>query len=143
MSAENRFIVGVDGSPSSLDALRWAVRHAELARGTVTAIAVWNYPVFYGMEGAGAFDDLQHSAERTLAAAVADVVREGTTIEVRQEVLQGTPAQVLLESAKDADLLVVGSRGHGGFTGALLGSVSHHVAQHSPCPVVIVRDQHP
>jgi nucleotide-binding universal stress UspA family protein len=131
-----RLVVGVDGSASSRAALRWAVRQAELTGGTVAAITVWNYPIFYGMEIAGAFDDIQHAAERVLAETV-DTIKD-TPVRIRQEVIQGNTAQVLLEAATDADLLVVGTRGHGGFAGALLGSVSNQCAQHAPCPVVIV-----
>jgi nucleotide-binding universal stress UspA family protein len=135
---EHLLVVGVDGSPPSQCALRWAVRQAELVGGAIAAIAVWNYPVFYGLEAAApAFDEIQHGAEETLAEAVAGV---DTPVRIRQQVIQGNPAQVLLEAAANADLLVVGSRGHGGFTGALLGSVSQHCAQHSQCPVVIVRE---
>jgi nucleotide-binding universal stress UspA family protein len=138
---QHRLVVGVDGSPSSRAALRWAVRHAELTKGIVTAIAAWDYPVFYGMEIEGVFDDVQHAAEQALASTVAEIVRDRAGVEVRQEVAHGNPTQVLLDAARDADLLVVGSRGHGGFAAALLGSVSQHCAQHSACPVVIVREQ--
>jgi nucleotide-binding universal stress UspA family protein len=133
-----RLVVGVDGSPASRCALRWAVRQAELTGGAITAITAWGYPIFYGMEAAGAFDDIQHAAEQTLAETVAQTSHPAVTI--HQEVTQGHAAEALLEAAKNADLLVIGSRGHGGFAGILLGSVSQHCAQHSACPVVIVRE---
>lgn len=136
--SQYRLVVGVDGSPSSRYALQWAVRQAELTGGAITAITAWSYPVFYGMEMAGAFDDIQRAAEESLADTVAQI--GATTAPIRQNVVQGNTVQLLLEAADNADLLVVGNRGHGGFTGALLGSVSQHCAQHSPCPVVIVRE---
>lgn len=73
-----------------------------------------------------------------LEKAVDDALGVTPGVEVEQSVLEGTPAQVLVEAAQGADLLVVGTRGHGGFTGLLLGSVSQQAAHHAPCPVVIV-----
>ena len=71
--------------------------------------------------------------------AIAAAVGEAPEVEIRPLVVQDNPAQALLDCAKGADLLVVGNRGHGGFTGALLGSVGQHCAQHAECPVVIIR----
>jgi nucleotide-binding universal stress UspA family protein len=136
--AQYRLVVGVDGSPSSRYALQWAVRQAELAGGAITAITAWNYPVFYGVEMAGVFDDIQRAAEEALADTVAQI--GDTRVPIRQTVTQGNAVEVLLDASDGADLLVVGSRGHGGFVGSLLGSVSQHCVQHSPCPVVIVRE---
>jgi nucleotide-binding universal stress UspA family protein len=144
-----RIVAGVDGSPSSLTALRWAVQQAELTGGTVEAVIAWQYPVSYAYggygwspvtieEGGADFDEI---AEKTLADAVNKVVDPATGVTVRQRTVQGNPAQVLLDAAKDAELLVVGSRGHGGFTGALLGSVGLHCVHHAHCPVVVIRGQ--
>jgi nucleotide-binding universal stress UspA family protein len=72
-------------------------------------------------------------------AEARNATHESAPVEIRPRVVEGNPAQALLDTAKDADLLVVGSRGHGGFTEALLGSVSQHVVHHAPCPVVVVR----
>ncbi len=141
-----RIVVGVDGSPSSMTALRWAVRQAELTGGTVDAVLSWQYPANYGtsgwapvsMEGDGDFGEI---GEKTLTEAINKTVDPGCDVRVRPVVRQGNPAQVLLDAARDADLLVVGSRGHGGFTGALLGSVSMHCVHHAHCPAVVVRMQ--
>ncbi len=140
-----RIVVGVDGSPSSRTALRWAVRQAELTGATVDAVIAWQYPVNFGtygwapvpMEEDGA--DFGELAEKTLTDAISETVDPSSDVPVRQLVIQGNPAQVLLDAAKDADLLVVGSRGHGGFTGALLGSVSLYCVHHASCPVVVLR----
>lgn len=137
-SPQYHLVVGVDGSPSSRCALQWAVHQAELTSGSITSITGWNYPAFYGVDLAAAFDDIQRAAEQTLADTVAQIGE--TTVPIHQEVIQGNVVQLLLQAAADADLLVVGSRGHGGFAGTLLGSVSQQCAQHSPCPVVIVRE---
>jgi nucleotide-binding universal stress UspA family protein len=142
-----RIVVGVDGSSSSMTALRWAVRQGELTGATVEAVISWQYPVNYGtygwapvsMEEEGT--DFGELAEKTVTDAINAVVDPGRDVRVRPMVAHGNPAQVLLDAAKGADLLVVGSRGHGGFTGALLGSVSQHCVHHSHCPVVVVRGE--
>ncbi len=140
-----RIVVGVDGSPSSRTALGWAVRQAELTGATVDAVIAWQYPVNFGTYGWAPVSmeedgtDFGELAEKTLSDAISKTVDPSSDVPVRQLVMQGNPAQVLLDAAKDADLLVVGSRGHGGFTGALLGSVSLHCVHHARCPVVVLR----
>jgi nucleotide-binding universal stress UspA family protein len=140
-----RIVVGVDGSPSSLAALRWAVRQAGLTGGTVDAIVAWRMPASmtgYGFAPVAMSDcsDMEQIAKRALNEAISKVVRSDGGPPVRSLVVQGFPAQVLLNASVGADLLVVGSRGHGGFSGALLGSVGQHCVRHAPCPVVIIRD---
>lgn len=135
-------VAGVDGSPQSTEALRWAVRQAGLTGGVVDAVVAWQYPYAAGGLGwapAAGLDDTDYSdlAARSLRDCVAKV-SPPPSVQVRELVLQGNPAQVLLDTAKDADLLVVGSRGHGGFTDALIGSVSTRCVHHARCPVVVV-----
>jgi len=129
-------VVGVDGSASSQQALRWAVRQARLTGDELHAVAVWDYPTgalvledvdWFGITGK-ALDD---TVTATLPPDEADWVQ--------RSVQRGYPARVLLDTAADAELLVVGSRGRGGMVGMLLGSVSQHVVTHARCPVVIVR----
>ncbi|HUC58830.1 MAG TPA: universal stress protein [Streptosporangiaceae bacterium] len=138
--------VGVDGSPSSDEALRWAVREAELTGDVVKAVIAWQFPVLLGGYGWApvVVDDADFSslAEKVLAESVAKAVRAGSPARVEQHVVEGYPPQVLLDAAAGSDLLVVGSRGHGTFTDALIGSVSQHCAHHAKCPVVIVRGHH-
>ncbi len=143
-SPERRIVVGVDGSDQSRLALRWALRQAELTGATVQAVIAWHYPAMvggYGWAPVPAMDaaDFGEVAEKTLAAVLADEADPASSVRVTTSVVEGIAAQVLLEAANGAELLVVGSRGHGGFTGALLGSVSQHCAHLSPCPTVIVR----
>ncbi|HEY4461805.1 MAG TPA: universal stress protein [Streptosporangiaceae bacterium] len=135
-----RIVVGVDGSPSSIHALEWAIRQAELTGDVIDAVNAWHFPNDYGMP-VGDLPDFAALGAETLDKAIAEA-RNATgqaAAEIRPHVVEGNPAQALLDLAKGADLLVVGSRGHGGFTGALLGSVSQHVVHHAPCPVVVVR----
>jgi nucleotide-binding universal stress UspA family protein len=139
-----RIVVGVDGSPSSLEALRWAVRQAELTHATVDAVTAWQFPAGYGGYGwapAGITDtvDYPEIAAKMLAGAVGSGVDPDADVRIRQVVVGDNAARALLDAAEDADLLVLGSRGHGGFAGALLGSVSQHCVHHAPCPVVIIR----
>lgn len=137
-----RIVAGVDGSPSSLEALRWAIGQAELADGTVDAVIAWQYPGAATGFGWGAIADNTDYAElaaKTVAEAISLAVDPGSDVPVRPVVVEGHPAQVLVDIAADADLLVVGSRGHGGFAGALLGSVSQHCTHHARCPVVVIR----
>jgi nucleotide-binding universal stress UspA family protein len=140
----SRIVVGVDGSPASRAALRWAVRQAELTGATVHAVTAWQYPVAtggYGWAPVAVLDDtsLQEASEKVLADEVGEVVGGRSDLRVRPESIEGNPAQVLLEASAGADLLVVGSRGHGGFASALLGSVSQHCVHHAKCPVVVIR----
>jgi nucleotide-binding universal stress UspA family protein len=144
--ARPRIVAGVDGSPSSLSALRWAIRQAGLTGATVDAVTAWHYPAAaggYGWAQAGlaAGFGFKELAEEVLAAAISQACDPGSDVCVRPRVIAGSPAGVLLDAADGADLLVVGSRGHGGFTEALLGSVSQHCVHHAPCPVVIVRGE--
>ena len=141
-----RIVAGVDGSDSSLSALRWAIRQAGLTGATVQAVAAWHYPVAtggYGWAPVGAEQsyDFREIAEKTLADAISNTLDPGSDVRVRAEVIEGNAAQVLIDASAGADLLVVGSRGHGGFTQALLGSVSQHCVHHAACPVVIIRGQ--
>jgi nucleotide-binding universal stress UspA family protein len=144
-SGPARIVAGVDGSPSSVAALRWAVRQAGLTGGTVDAVIAWHYPPSgggYGWAPAAVMDETKYDeiAAKSLAEAVSEA-GPPAGVSIRQHVRSGLPAPVLLGAAEGADLLVVGCRGHGGFAGALLGSVSQHCVQHAPCPVVVIRGE--
>jgi nucleotide-binding universal stress UspA family protein len=134
----SRIVVGVDGSPASGDALRWAARQAELTGSVVEAVIGWQYPVQYGNEFYIPPPDWQALAQTTLDKAVAEA-GAGQDLPCTRTVTEGHPAQVLVSASTDAELLVVGSRGHGGFAGLLLGSVSEYVIAHASCPVLVIR----
>lgn len=140
-----RIVAGVDGSPSSLAALRWAVSQAQRTGGTVDAVIAWQFPATgsFGWAPVSAIDDLDFEsvAKHTLEEAIGSLGDEAAGVMVRPVVVQGLAAQVLLDAAAGADLLVVGSRGRGGFADALLGSVSQHCVHHASCPVVVMRGQ--
>ena len=142
--ADHRIVVGVDGSESARAALAWAIGQAELTGASVDAVIAWHYPVVVGGApfapiGVLMDVDFQGAAASVLNIAVSQTVDPDGPVKVSSSVREGNPAKVLLEAADGADLLVVGSRGHGGFAEALLGSVSQHCVQHAPCPVVIIR----
>jgi nucleotide-binding universal stress UspA family protein len=138
-------VVGVDGSEASKEALRWAIREAELRHATLRAVHAWLYPAVLtgGFVPPDALDwnVLRSDAEEALHATLREVAGEDPRANIERIVVDGPAARALVEAAKDADLLVVGSRGHSGFTGLLLGSVSQQCAHHAPCAVVIMRKQ--
>jgi nucleotide-binding universal stress UspA family protein len=143
-SQARRIVVGVDGSPSSKTALVWALQQAELTGASIEAVIAWHLPIAAGgipFEPAGtmAGEDFGQIARMVLTAAITEAVDPASAVKISSTVMEGNAAKILLEAAQGAELLVVGSRGHGGFAGALLGSVSQHCAHHAPCPLVIVR----
>ena len=138
-----RIVAGIDGSESSASALRWAIGQAWLTGATVDAVIAWHYPdlatsgmAVGSMEPTYGF--FRENAEKIVADAISSV-DPASDVPVSARVAQGHAAQVLLDASAGASLLVVGSRGHGGFAEALLGSVSQHCVQHALCPVVVVR----
>jgi nucleotide-binding universal stress UspA family protein len=139
-------VVGVDGSPESKAALRWAIAEAGLRGARLRAVHAWVIPAAFGADAAlvlaEAIEGFREEGERVLDEALAEVAGEsGPDVPVEREVVQGPASECLLRAAADADLLVLGSRGRGGFAGLLLGSVSQQCTHHAPCAVVIVRRQ--
>lgn len=142
MGSGQHIVVGVDGSDASVDALRHAIAQARLTNGSVDAVIGWQYPYQYGVEFYGEELDWGKVAMATLESALAEVSAElaaDPSVAVTPRVLQGHPAEVLVGASAGADMLVVGSHGHGGFLGMLIGSVTKHVTAHARCPVLVVR----
>jgi nucleotide-binding universal stress UspA family protein len=139
---ERRIVVGIDGSEASKQALRWAIEQARLSGATVDAISAWEYPVGYGWGPVVDAEGLLKASQQVLAETLVEVAGDNPPVPIRTQVIEGHPAYVLLQAAGGAQLLVLGCRGHGGFVGALLGSVSQYCVQHAPCPVVIIRGAH-
>jgi nucleotide-binding universal stress UspA family protein len=133
--AGGRIVVGIDGSDQSRAAVRWAVEQARAVGGAVEAVAVWQEPLMFAAEQSLPVPDLEGEAQRWLADAV-PTVPDGLQVHARVE--SGDPSSVLLDLAADAALLVLGNRGRGGFTGAVMGSVAQRCAHHARCPVVLV-----
>ena len=142
-------VVGVDGSACSQAALRWGLAQAELTGSTVEAVAAWQYPEVYAytlgwspsVPERTEFAKIAERALRETVAAVRDQLDHPAEVTIRVD--EGHPVRVLMDAARTAQLLVLGSRGHGTFTGILLGSVSRHCVQHAPCPVVVIPPPRP
>lgn len=136
-------VVGVDGSEHSLDALRWAAEEAKLRKVPLRAVAAFATPLMStGYEVAVPDSSDLAAASTTMLGAAVDTVRgEGRLegVDVITEVLEGHAGEQLIRLSESADLLVVGARGHGGFIGLLMGSVTTYVVNHALCPVVVVR----
>jgi nucleotide-binding universal stress UspA family protein len=134
-------VVGVDGSPSSVLALKWATNYATTTGARLRAVLAWHFPAAAGPAPVGVAPEVISDEVRSdMSAALAKAVAEGAPgMEVDQVVGYGHPVQILVDESAKADLLVVGSRGHGAFTGMLVGSVSIHCVTHAHCPVVVIR----
>jgi nucleotide-binding universal stress UspA family protein len=135
-------VVGVDGSAPSKAALAWAIRQAELTGASVDAVTTWEFPYAYGYPVPVADVDWGDLADQISADAIAGAAPAADStaqVKVTPKIIEGNAAEVLLEESAGASLLVIGSRGHGGFAEALLGSVGQHCVHHASCPVVIIR----
>lgn len=135
-----RLVVGVDGSDGSAAALTWALAEARLRSAELDLLVAWQYPVLTTLPAYGSMPTVeqmeataQETVERSLALAGG---ADGVVVHVL--VAEGPAGPGLVAAAAGADLLVVGSRGHGAFAGMLLGSVSQYAVVHAPCPVVVV-----
>lgn len=143
-TTRNKVVVGVDGSKSSLMALEWAANYAEVMKLKVRAVSAYHYPVDYGYAYTLPADvDFAADAKTELLATISDEKKKHPNVEFEAEIVNAPPAQALIEDSEHAALLVLGSRGHGGFAGLMLGSVSLHCISHAHCPVVVLRgDDH-
>ena len=135
MTDVRRIVVGVDGSPSSTNALRWADRLASAIDARIEAVFAWEYPPTWPDDGNWQPDV---AASKRLQEAIDEVFGAHRPKGLEAETRRGDARDVLLDAARDAEMLVVGSRGHGGFYGLLLGSVSAACAEHARCPVLVV-----
>lgn len=136
-----RIVVGIDGSEASRRALNWALDEARRRRCAVDGVHAWQAPYVVGYPYAGSEHSTvtyEQAAKETLDRVVDGADASGLAAPVSRILRLGHPAEIIIDQAKGADLVVVGSRGLGGFRGLLLGSVSQQVAHHAPCPVVIV-----
>ena len=143
MSDWKTIVVGVDGSRGSRTALTWAAAEAASHGSDLVVVNVWEHTL---LPPAGSVSVSEHyvpdPSQRTaedLVQVIKEELGDEPSVVVQPRVKQGSPAKVLIEESADADMLVVGPRGHGGFAGLVLGSVSQHVAAYARCPVTVVR----
>jgi nucleotide-binding universal stress UspA family protein len=144
----NVIVVGVDHSDGAKAALAFAHKEASLRNATLRAVHAWQIGNigYTGFEGAvpalgGDISELRAAAAAALDATVREALPSPGDVKIEQRVVEGTAGAALVDESRQADLLVVGSRGHGGFAQLLLGSVSQQCAHHAACPVVIVRSK--
>lgn len=138
---KGKIVVGVDGSPSSKAALAWAARQATLTGGSLDVVGAWGHPVYYGRVVDWPVDfEPEQFTRQALQDSIDEVIGSGSDVKVRTHVRREQPASALLDEAKDAELLVLGCRGHSEMAGMLLGSVSQHCAAHAQCPVVVIHE---
>lgn len=145
-SQTRRIIVGVDGSEGSKQALRWAARLGEATGARIDAVTAWELTSLYGWSALAAVPALyspQPDIEKSLNETVDEVFGANRPAGMRIKALEGPAVRTLLTASEGALMLVVGSRGLGGFTGMLLGSVSAKVAEHATCPVLVVHGAQP
>jgi len=137
--------VGVDGSDHSVSALEWAAKEAAAHGHVLRVYTAWSIPVTAlspgGLPAPYPIDELEGDARSAQDAVIAKATIPAG-IEIEHHIVEGGPGAVILDAAKDAELVVIGSRGHGGFAGLLLGSVGQQVTGHAACPVVVVPTAH-
>lgn len=143
-------VVGVDSSPAARAALRWAAEEARLRNAQLVAVHAWSYvppppiaePSLIPLSASdltGTLEAEREAAQAELESALAEAFPDPAPVEIERRLVEGDPADALEAAAREADLLVVGSRGRSGIATALLGSVSRHVVDHAACPVVVVK----
>ena len=139
-SLQPRIVVGVDGSASSIAALNWAAHQAELTGARLDAVTAWQWPSKYQWMPTPPDYDPAGDTQKSVDAIIEEVRSAHPSVTIESKVIEGHPARVLVDESQGADLLVVGSRGHGEFPGMLLGSVSQHCVTSARCAVVVLRD---
>ncbi len=139
----SRIVVGVDGSRPSQQALRWSAQLATVLGARLEIVAAWEYPPSFGWAAVAPDWNPGQDTENVVADTIAAVFADKPPADLQVHVREGGAAKVLLDACEGALMLVVGSRGHGGFAGLLLGSVSGNVAEHASCPVLIIHGDEP
>ncbi len=140
-----QIVVGVDGSEASRAALHWAYDEAAHHNASLVAVSTWHPPAlpmsppYGGLPPEGYETQPEQEARELLERLTGELEPREPAIDVRISISKGNPAKVLIDMSQGADLVVVGSRGRGGFAGMLLGSVSNHLVAHAACPVVVLR----
>jgi nucleotide-binding universal stress UspA family protein len=137
--AERRIVVGIDGSEPAERALDWAVTEATNRGAPLHLVTAWMFPMALGYSFTATVPQIHDAAREVCEQAAEEVRRRAPQLRVSTETAQQEPGPALVAAAKDAELLVVGSRGVGGFEGLLMGSVSQYCARHAKCSVLVVR----
>ena len=136
-----RIVVGIDGSNASLLALEWAARQAEFTGASLEIVASWEWPTSYGWSVVPGGYDPSSDLHKMIEPILETLRVAHPRVDVQAKIFEGHPAPVLIRESIGAELLVVGSRGHGEFVGMLIGSVSEHCVANASCPVVVFREK--
>lgn len=132
-------LVGIDGSTESGRALHWACNYARSLEGTVHAVTVWRQPVQFGYRTAVGDSELEKRAKNSLTNVVDPVREEFPDVALKTQLIRGHEVDELVGLSHQADLMVLGNKGHGAFTGMMVGSIALKLVHHARCPVTIVR----
>lgn len=138
-AARRRIVVGFDGSHEAEHALEWAISNARSDPAVIEVVAAWTFPMVPGYAFCHSVPEVEKAAAGEVGVALTHVAEIAPEVVVRGQTVDGSPGPALVAASEGADLLVVGSRGRGGITSTLLGSVSAYCARNAPCSVVIVR----
>lgn len=138
-SGAQTVVVGVDGSDESRRALQWAAEYVGRVGGIVHAISVWHQPVQFGYRLTSSDAELERNARKTLDDIVSAVTGEYPNVDIRSRLIRGHVVDELVGLSPQADLMVLGNKGHGAFTGMMVGSVALKLVHHARCPVLVVR----
>lgn len=146
MATNARIVVGIDGSEPARAALQWAAKEAELRGATLEVVGAWTFPMYVDpMGGAfpmpGMFEKTEQNERDMVDKEILEVLGPTPSVPVEVSIRCGSTANELLAAAEGADLLVVGSRGRGGFASLLLGSTALQCIHHATCPVTVVRQE--
>lgn len=140
--APARIVVGVDGSESSIEALRLAAKLAPALDAQIHAVLCWDFPGMYAGYVPPDFDGFQKTAREKLTHSLEKAYGDNLPAGLTSEAVRGPAPATLVQAGADANLLIVGRRGHGGFRGLHLGSVSTACVSHADCPVLVVHEEH-
>ena len=132
-------VAGIDGSEESARALRWAAEYVERVGGILHAVTIWHQPVQFGYRLPTPDTELEQRARESLDSTVDAVRRDFPEVDVRSRLVRGQVVDEFVGLSKQADLLVLGNKGHGAFTGMMVGSVALKLVHHARCPVTVVR----
>lgn len=131
--------VGIDGSHESGNALRWAAEYVRGQGGIVHAICVWHQPVQLGYRLPSSEGELQKRAQNSLDSVADPIKKEHSDVDIRPRLIRGHPVDELVVVSNQVDMLILGNKGHGAFTGMMVGSVALKLVHHARCPVLVVR----
>ncbi|GAA2773139.1 universal stress protein [Saccharopolyspora taberi] len=132
-------VAGIDGSEESVSALRWAAEYVERVGGILHAVTIWHQPVQFGYRLPTPDTELERRARQSLDSTVEAVRGEFPGVDIRPRLVRGQVIDEFVGMSEQADLLVLGNKGHGAFTGMMVGSVALKLVHHAKCPVVVVR----